>query len=79
MALHPLGKPIKKLPKQVQVSSNASTAEIYNKLAEASGFSIHRLRITKGSDRTVVPNSKDSTVDGVGLKEKSVLHVKDLG
>ncbi|OOF98170.1 hypothetical protein ASPCADRAFT_205444 [Aspergillus carbonarius ITEM 5010] len=79
LVVEPRGKPIKKLPKQVQVSPNASTAEIYNKLAEASGFSIHRLRITKGSDRTVVPNSKDSTVDGTGLKEKSVLHVKDLG
>ncbi|RAL03969.1 trans-2-enoyl-CoA reductase (NADPH) TSC13 [Aspergillus ibericus CBS 121593] len=79
LVVEPRGKPIKKLPKQVQVSPDASTAEIYNKLAEASGFSIHRLRITKGSDRTVVPNSKDSTVDGTGLKEKSVLHVKDLG
>ncbi|GCB23604.1 putative enoyl reductase C646.07c [Aspergillus awamori] len=79
LVVQPRGKPIKKLPKEVQVSSNASTAEIYKKLAEASGFSIHRLRITKGSDRTVVPNSKDSTVDGIGLKEKSVLHIKDLG
>ncbi|PWY87653.1 steroid alpha reductase family protein [Aspergillus heteromorphus CBS 117.55] len=79
LVVEPRGKPIKKLPKTVQVTSDASTGEIYTKLAEVSGFSIHRLRITKGSDRTVVPNTKDATVDGTGLRDQSVLHVKDLG
>ncbi|KAF9888105.1 3-oxo-5a-steroid 4- dehydrogenase [Aspergillus nanangensis] len=67
------------LPKEVQISPSASTAEIYSSIAEASGFSIHRLRITKGSDRTVVPNSKTANVDGTGLKGQSIVHVKDLG
>ncbi|RAH43252.1 trans-2-enoyl-CoA reductase (NADPH) TSC13 [Aspergillus brunneoviolaceus CBS 621.78] len=79
LVVEPRGKPIRKLPKELQVAPNSSTEEIYQALAKASKFSIHRLRITKGSDRTLVPNSKDLTVDGTGLKEKSVIHVKDLG
>ncbi|KAL4932737.1 trans-2-enoyl-CoA reductase (NADPH) TSC13 [Aspergillus undulatus] len=73
------GKPIKKLPKEVQLATNASTQELYDQLAEASGYSVHRLRVTKAADRAVVPNSKDSTVEGNGLSDKTVLHVKDLG
>ncbi|KAF7592467.1 3-oxo-5a-steroid 4- dehydrogenase [Aspergillus hancockii] len=79
LVVEPRGKPIKKLPKEVQISPNASSQEIYTALAEASGSSIHRLRITKGSDRSVIPNSKEITVDDTGLKERSVVHVKDLG
>ncbi|PYH96255.1 steroid alpha reductase family protein [Aspergillus ellipticus CBS 707.79] len=79
LVVEPRGKPIKKLPKTVQVAPDASTGEIYTQLAKVSGFSIHRLRITKGSDRTVVPNSKGATVDETGLRDQSVLHVKDLG
>ena len=74
-----LGKPIKKLPKEIQISPNAPAQDIYTALAAASGFSIHRLRITKGSDRSVVPNSKETKIDDTGLKERSVVHVKDLG
>lgn len=48
-------------------------------IAQASGASIHRLRITKGSDRSVVPNAKNTTIKDTGLKESSVIHVKDLG
>ncbi|KAL4953120.1 3-oxo-5-alpha-steroid 4-dehydrogenase-domain-containing protein [Aspergillus filifer] len=73
------GKTIEKLPKEVQIATDASTQEIYNRLAEASGYSVHRLRITKAADRSVVPNTKESTVEGTGLKDKAVLHVKDLG
>lgn len=73
------GKPIRKLPKELQIDPNAPTQEIYTSLAEASGFSIHRLRITKGSDRTVVPNSKGMTANDIGLRDQSVVHVKDLG
>ncbi|KAE8352380.1 3-oxo-5-alpha-steroid 4-dehydrogenase-domain-containing protein [Aspergillus coremiiformis] len=79
LIVEPRGKPIKKLPKEVQISPNASTQEIYTVLAEASGCSIHRLRITKGSDRSLILNSKDTKVDDTGLKERSVVHVKDLG
>ncbi|OGM41140.1 steroid alpha reductase family protein [Aspergillus bombycis] len=79
LIVEPRGKPIKKLPKEIQISPNAPAQDIYTALAAASGFSIHRLRITKGSDRSVVPNSKETQVDDTGLKERSVVHVKDLG
>ncbi|KAB8072881.1 3-oxo-5-alpha-steroid 4-dehydrogenase-domain-containing protein [Aspergillus leporis] len=79
LVVEPRGKPINRLPKEVQVSPDASTQEIYTALAAASGSSIHRLRITKGSDRSVVPNSKEVKVGDTGLKERSVVHVKDLG
>ncbi|GAQ08224.1 putative enoyl reductase C646.07c [Aspergillus lentulus] len=79
LVVQPRGKPIRKLPKELQIGPNASTQEIYSSLAEASGFSIHRLRITKGSDRTVVPNSKGTSVNDIGLRDQSVVHVKDLG
>ncbi|RAL09716.1 trans-2-enoyl-CoA reductase (NADPH) TSC13 [Aspergillus homomorphus CBS 101889] len=79
LVVEPRGKPIKKLPRELQVASDASTEEIYKALAKASNFSIHRLRVTKGSDRTLVPNAKETTVDSTGLKERSVIHVKDLG
>ncbi|KAL5343746.1 3-oxo-5-alpha-steroid 4-dehydrogenase-domain-containing protein [Aspergillus crustosus] len=73
------GKSIKKLPKELQLASNAPTQELYSRLAEATGYSVHRLRITKAADRALVPNSKESTIQGNGLREKTVLHVKDLG
>lgn len=73
------GKPIRKLPKEVTVALTSSGEELYNVIAQASGASIHRLRITKGSDRSVVPNAKNTTIKDTGLKESSVIHVKDLG
>ncbi|KAI9369253.1 3-oxo-5-alpha-steroid 4-dehydrogenase-domain-containing protein [Aspergillus egyptiacus] len=79
VAVQPRGKPIKGLPKEVQISSNATTQELYNSLAQASGYSIHRLRITKATDRALIPNSKESTIEGSGLGEKAIVHVKDLG
>ncbi|KAJ9222183.1 hypothetical protein DTO169C6_5473 [Paecilomyces variotii] len=77
--VEPRGKRIRKLPKELQVPSNTSTQEIYASLAQATGYSIHRLRITKGVDKTVVPNSKDKTLEDVGLENNSLVHVKDLG
>lgn len=74
-----VGKPIKTLPKEIRVSPDASAQEIYSRLAEASSFSVHRLRITKGSDSGLVPNAKDTTVSNVGLQDQSVIQVKDLG
>lgn len=75
---HP-GKPIKKLPKTVTVTLSSNGEELHNAIAEASGASVHRLRITKGSDRSVIPNDKRTTIDDTGLRESSVIHVKDLG
>ena len=56
-----------------------STAELYQRLAAESGCSIHRLRITKGSDGSAIPNNKDVTIKSTGLREQSVIYVKDLG
>lgn len=77
--VQPRGKPIKKLPKEIRIAPNASTQDLHNALAEASGYSVHRLRITKGSDRSLVPNSKNTTIQDTGLNDKSLVHVKDLG
>jgi hypothetical protein len=74
-----VGKPIRKLPKEVQIAPDAPTKDLYDSLAKVSGYSIHRLRITKATDRTVVPNSNENTIAGAGLGEKAVVHVKDLG
>jgi hypothetical protein len=73
------GKPIKKLPKTITVTLSSNGEELHNAIAEASGASVHRLRITKGSDRGVIPNDKGTTMDDTGLRESSVIHVKDLG
>lgn len=73
------GKPIKKLPKTITVNLDTNGEELHNSIAKASGASVHRLRITKGSDRSVVPNDKGTTIDDTGLRESSVIHVKDLG
>lgn len=72
------GKPIRKLPKEVEIALDASSEELYTAFSAASGHSVHRLRITKGSDRSVVPNSS-ATIDSTGLRNSSVIHVKDLG
>ncbi|OGE52207.1 hypothetical protein PENARI_c011G01688 [Penicillium arizonense] len=79
LTVQPRGKPIRKLPKEVEISLNASTEELHTALSAASGCSIHRMRITKGSDRSLVPNSNGTTIDETGLRNSSVIHVKDLG
>ncbi|KAJ5669995.1 Steroid alpha reductase family protein [Penicillium maclennaniae] len=79
LAVEPRGKPIKKLPKTITVNLDTNGEELHNSIAKASGASVHRLRITKGSDRSVVPNDKGTTIDDTGLRESSVIHVKDLG
>lgn len=53
--------------------------QIHQKIADASRFSIHRLRVTKGSDGTPIANSKETTVHDTGLRNKSAIDVKDLG
>ena len=67
------------LPREITIALDASGEELYNLIAEVSGCSIHRLRITKGSDRSVVPNAKNTTINDTGLRNSSVIHVKDLG
>ena len=74
-----LGKPVKKLPEEVSLPTNGPTSELYNQLAFQAGTNIHRLRVTKGSDGSFVPNSKDLSVNSTGLREQSTIYVKDLG
>ena len=78
-ANYPSGRPIKNLPETITVSSDAPASKIFEEVAKASRFSIHRLRITKGSDSTAVNNAKDVTVYDTGLRNKSAIDVKDLG
>ncbi|KAI9751772.1 MAG: hypothetical protein M4579_005903 [Chaenotheca gracillima] len=79
LAIRPRGKPIPKLPEDVSVSLEGPSSKIYQQLATRSGFSEHRLRITKGSDGTLVPNSSDASIYSSGLREQSIIYVKDLG
>ncbi|KAL1969516.1 hypothetical protein VTN77DRAFT_8954 [Rasamsonia byssochlamydoides] len=78
LTVHPRGKPIRKLPKEINIAANASGHELYNTLAQKSGYSIHRLRVTKGSDGSLVPNGKETLYD-TGLRNQSIIYVKDLG
>jgi len=79
LQIRPRGKPIPKLPEEVNIPSGASASELYTNLARESRFSIHRLRITKGSDGTPIPNSKEVSINSTGLRDASTLYVKDLG
>jgi very-long-chain enoyl-CoA reductase len=74
-----VGKPIPTLPEELTISANAPTSELYTKLAQQSNFSIHRLRITKGSDGSPLQNSKDNSINSTGLRDQSTIFVKDLG
>lgn len=73
------GKPVKKLPEEVSLPTNGPTSELYNQLALKAGTTINRIRVTKGSDGSFVPNSKDLSINSTGLREQSTIYVKDLG
>jgi very-long-chain enoyl-CoA reductase len=78
LTVQPRGKPIKNLPSEVDVSSGDSAAELYKRIAGQTGYSIHQLRITKGSDGSLL--STDSTsIEQTGLRDRSTIAVKDLG
>lgn len=74
-----LDKPVKKLPEEVLVTSTGSTYELHKEIARKAGTSIDRLRITKGSDGSLVPNKHSLTVYDTGLREQSTIYVKDIG
>ena len=78
-AKYHLGKPVKKLPEEVTVTSSGQASELYRELAAKSGVSVHRLKVTKGSDGALVPNSKDVLIQSTGLRQQSTVYVKDLG
>ena len=61
------------------VPSDASTLEIYSKIASEAKYSVHRLRITKGSDGSAISSSPSTTVISTGLRNQSTIYIKDLG
>ncbi|KAF2639403.1 hypothetical protein P280DRAFT_491229 [Massarina eburnea CBS 473.64] len=73
------GRPIKGLPETITVDPNESAAQIFQKIADESKFSIHRLRVTKGNDGSPIANNGDVTVHQTGLRNRSAIDVKDLG
>ncbi|KAH0843489.1 hypothetical protein AYO21_07236 [Fonsecaea monophora] len=79
LQIRPRGKPIKSLPESLDLKPDASAADLYSELARRTKYSIHQLRVTKGSDGTVVANSKDTSIYQTGLRDQSTIHVKDLG
>ncbi|KAI4105093.1 MAG: hypothetical protein L6R37_002897 [Teloschistes peruensis] len=73
------GKPVKKLPEELSLSSTSTSSDLYSQLAASSKTSIHRLRITKGSDGSLVPNIASVSISDTGLRDGSSIYVKDLG
>jgi very-long-chain enoyl-CoA reductase len=67
------------LPETITVQADGVASQIHQQIADASRFSIHRLRVTKGSDGTPIGNTTDATVHDTGLRNKSAIDVKDLG
>ncbi|KAL8772099.1 MAG: hypothetical protein Q9194_004712, partial [Teloschistes cf. exilis] len=78
-AVRPRGKPVKKLPEELSLSSTSTSSDLYSQLAASSKTSIHRLRITKGSDGSLVPNTTSVPISDTGLRDGSSIYVKDLG
>jgi len=74
-----VGSPVKKLPEEVSVPSSGPASDLYKQIALKSNTSIHRLRVTKGSDGALIPNSKYLSVSSTGLRDQSTIYVKDLG
>jgi very-long-chain enoyl-CoA reductase len=77
LTIQPRGKPIRGLPKEIEASYADSSEELYKRIAGQTRLSIHRLRITKGSDGSLI--STDSTIEETGLRDRSAIVVKDLG
>ena len=75
----PRGKPVKNLPKEISLPRASTASELYQQLATSAGTSIHRLKVTKGSDGQFIPNSKDVSISQTGLMGDSKIYVKDLG
>lgn len=76
---HNSGKPVTKLPEELPLPSTATSSDLYTQLATSSRTSIHRLRITKGSDGTYIPNIASLPISETGLRDGSTIYVKDLG
>ncbi|KAL8789048.1 MAG: hypothetical protein Q9195_007014 [Heterodermia aff. obscurata] len=79
LSVRPRGKPLKKLPEEISAPYTGKAADLYSELATRSDTSVHRLRIIKGSDGSLVPNSSDVSISQTGLRDQSTVYVKDLG
>ena len=73
------GNLIPRLPPNISIALNASGAKLYSTLSQQSKLSVNRLRITKGSDGSSIPNSDNVIIYDIGLRNQSTLYVKDLG
>ncbi|KAL8821634.1 MAG: hypothetical protein Q9223_000377 [Gallowayella weberi] len=78
-SVRPRGKPLNKLPEELSLSATSTSSDLYSQLASSSKTSIHRLRITKGSDGSLIPNTASLPVSDTGLRDGSSIYVKDLG
>ncbi|KAF2768155.1 hypothetical protein EJ03DRAFT_133714 [Teratosphaeria nubilosa] len=79
LKVQPRGKRIPKLPSETSIYIQGSTADLYQRIAKESNFSVHRLRITNADDGKPVPNDTKTTVASVGLENGGTIQVKDLG
>ncbi|KAF2860875.1 hypothetical protein K470DRAFT_264079 [Piedraia hortae CBS 480.64] len=79
LSVQPRGKPIPRLPSQLSIYIQGSGRDLYDRIANEAGISVHRLRITNAEGGAVVPNDRSCTVAGVGLQAGGTILVKDLG
>ena len=79
LAVLPKGKPFNKIPSEIALPKGSPASEVYQQLASQIGTSVHRVRVTKGSDGTLVPNDKEIPFIQTGLLDGSKIYVKDLG
>ncbi|EFR03881.1 synaptic glycoprotein SC2 [Nannizzia gypsea CBS 118893] len=79
LEVKPRGKPISKLPGTISIGPEESLAALYATISRRSGFPVTRLRITKGSDGSLLKNDARVTVSSTGVRNQSVIYVKDLG
>ncbi|KAK6523609.1 3-oxo-5a-steroid 4- dehydrogenase [Arthrobotrys megalospora] len=78
LRLNPRGKPLPNLPAELPISSDASVDALYGAVAKLTGYSRHRLRITK-SDSSHLKPSPTATLEESNLYDQSSLFIKDLG
>ncbi|KAL8716901.1 MAG: hypothetical protein Q9225_005802, partial [Loekoesia sp. 1 TL-2023] len=71
-------KPLRKLPQELSLSPTGTSSDLYTQLASSSKTLVHRLRITKGSDGTHIPNTTSLLISDTGLRDGSTIYVKDL-
>ncbi|EGX52925.1 hypothetical protein AOL_s00007g261 [Orbilia oligospora ATCC 24927] len=78
LRLTPRGAPLPRLPAELPISSDASVDALYDAVAKLTGYSRHRLRITKSDSSHLKPAASVTLTDS-NLYDQSSLFVKDLG